>query len=103
MVASLLPPLISLDCFFSYELLGELCGFTNVYSEKTSHLKPSYSERWDPITVDEFYNYITLLFYMSIVTAPNISAYWSQSSLYCGLWDMSRNRYKQINCFFLNY
>ena len=38
---------------------------------------------------------------MSIVTAPNISAYWSQSSLYCGLLDkhfMSRNRYKQINC-----
>ena len=43
----------------------ELYGFTNVYFEKTSHLKPSYSERWAPITVDEFYNYIALLFYMS--------------------------------------
>ena len=38
----------------------EICGFTNVYFEKTSHLKPSYSERWAPITVDEFYNYIAL-------------------------------------------
>ena len=44
---------------------------------------------------------LTLLFYMSIVTYPNISAYWSKSSLYCGLWCkhiMSQSQYKQRNC-----
>ena len=49
--------------------------------KKTSHLKSSYSASWGPITVEEFCNYIALLFYMSIVTDPNISAYWSKSSL----------------------
>ena len=89
MVTSLLPHLISLylDCFCSFELLVVLYGSTNVYlREKTSHLKPSYSTSWAPIPVDEFCNYIALLFYMPIVTDLNISAYWSQSYLYCGLW-----------------
>ena len=43
--------------------------------KKTSHLKSSYSASWGPITVEEFCNYIALLFYMSIVTDSNISAY----------------------------
>ena len=76
MVTSILP-----HCF-SVELLAVLCGFTNVYFEKkTSHLESSYSANWAPITVEEFCNYIALLFYISIVTDPNISAYWSKSSL----------------------
>ena len=68
MATSLLP-----HCF-SVELLAVLCGFTNVYFEKKSHLKSSYSASWGPITVEEFCNYIALLFYMSIVTDPDISA-----------------------------
>ena len=75
-------PLISLFLVLNYWL----CGFTNVYLKKTSHLKSSYSASCGPITVEEFCNYIALLFYMSIVTDPNRSAYWSKSSLYCGLW-----------------
>ena len=73
-----------------------------MYFEKNnSHLKPSYSASWAPITVEKFGNYIALLFYMSIVTDPNKSAYWSKSSLYCGLWGkhcMSQSQYKQMNC-----
>ena len=52
------------------------------------------------ITVEEFFNYIALLFYMSIVTDPNTSAYLSKSSLYCGLWSkhiMSQSKYEQMN------
>ena len=49
--------------------------------KKTSHLKSSYNASWGPITVAEFCNYIALLFYMSIVTDPNISAYSSKLSL----------------------
>ena len=37
----------------------------------------------EEFTVEEFLNYIALLFY--IVTDPNISAYWSKLTLYCGL------------------
>ena len=73
-----------------------LYDFTNMY------LKSSYSASWGPITVKEFCNYIALLFYMSIVTDPNISAYWSKSLLYCGLWGKhfkSQSRYKHMNCF----
>ena len=67
-----------------------------ILKKKTSHLKSSYSASWGPITVC---NYIALLFYMSIVTDPYISAYWSKSSLYCGLWSkhiMSQSQYKQM-------
>ena len=90
MATSLLPPLISSYCFLVLNY---------VYFEKKSHLKPSYSTSWAPITVDEFSYYIALLFYLPIVTDPNISAYWSQSSLYYGSWGkhvMSRSQYKQM-------
>ena len=53
------------------------------------------------LLLEQFSNYIALLFYMSIVTDPNISAYWSKSSLFCGLWGkhfMSQSQYEQINC-----
>ena len=53
------------------------------------------------LLLEQFCNYISLLFYMSIVTDPNISAYWSKSSLYCGLWGkhfMSQSQYEQMNC-----
>ena len=73
MITSLLP-----HCF-SVDLLAVLCGFTKLY--KASHLKSSYSASRDSITVEEFCNYIALLFYMSIVTDTNTSAYWSKSSL----------------------
>ena len=69
MVTSLLPH------HFSVELLAVLSGFTNVYFGKKL-LKSSYSASWGPITVEEFCNSIALLFYMSIVTDPNVSAYW---------------------------
>ena len=72
-----------------------------ILKKKTSHLKSSYSASCVPITVEEFCNYIALLFYMSIVTDPNRNAYWSKSSLYCGLWGkhfMLQSQYKQMNC-----
>ena len=68
--------------------------FTNVCFEEK---KTSHSTSWAPITVDEFCNYIALLFYMPIVTDLNISAYWSQSYLYCGLCAkhfMAQSQYK---------
>ena len=80
MVTSLLP-----HCF-SVELLAVLCAFTNVFLKKNFTFEVSYSASWGPITIEEFCDYIALLFYMSIVTDPNIRAYWSKSSLYCGLW-----------------
>ena len=69
--------------------------------KKKSHLNSSYSASWVPITVEEFCNYIALLFYMSIVTDPIRSAYWSKASLYSGLWGkhiMLQSQYKQMNC-----
>ena len=45
---------------FSVELLAVLCGFTNVYFEKSSHLKSSYSASWVSITVEAFCNCIVL-------------------------------------------
>ena len=93
-------PLIPLF-FFSVELLAVLCGFTNAYFEKKLHMS-SYSASWVPITVEEFCNYIALLFYMPIVTYPNRNAYWDKSSLYCGLWGkhfMLQSQYKQMNCY----
>ena len=80
-----------------------LCNFTNANFEATGMTKKSYVSSWAPVTPLEMEHFIGLLFYMSIVTAPNIDAYWSQSTLYSGLWARalisSRTRYRQINSF----
>ena len=81
-----------------------LCNFTNIYHDVTKDSKPSYSSGWAPVNVNEIDRYIGLLFYMSIVKAPHIDAYWSKAPLFHGLWARamigSRIRYKQINSFF---
>ena len=94
-------PLISL--FYCCYVVLQMCIL-----KKTSHLKSSYTQyefnmvQAGLLLLEQFCNFISLLFYMSIVTDPNISAYWSKSSLYCGLWGkyfMSPSQYEQMNCF----
>ena len=74
---------------------------TNVHIEKKLHIGSRHIVQAGLLLLEQFCNYISLLFYMFIVTDPNISAYWSKSSLYCGLWDkhfMSQSQYEQMNC-----
>ena len=52
-----------------------LCDFTNVYFEKNLHIRSRYIVQAGLLLLEQFCNYICLLFYMSIVTDPNISAY----------------------------
>ena len=77
-----------------------LCGFTNVYFEKKLHSR-HIVQAGLLLLLEQYGNYIAVLFYISIVTDPNISAYWSKSSFYCGLWEkhfMSQSQYEQMNC-----
>ena len=84
-------PLIS---FFLCWTIGCVVWFYKcVFWKTTSYLMSSYIASWG--------NYIAWLFYMSIITDPNRSTYWSKSSLYCGLWGkhfMLQGQYKQMNC-----
>ena len=86
-------PLISL--FSGCYVVLQMCIL-----KKTSHLKSSYSASWSIIVGEQFCNYISLLFYMSNVTDPNISAYCSKSSFYCGYGTniLCHSHYEQMNC-----
>ena len=82
--------------------MNSLCSFTNLYFTENCHNKPSYSAKWAPVNTHELDNFTALLFYMSIINVPNTACYWSQASLYSGLWTktvMSKSLYRQINSF----
>jgi len=83
-------------------MVGQICTYTNQYAEMHGHEKPSLYSTWFDLTADEFYRFVGLLMYMSIIQAPNLEIYWSTKSLYHGLWArafMSKLRFKQIQSF----
>ena len=82
--------------------MQQLCNFTNEYMEATKHLRPSLAKNWNKLTPDEFYIFIGLLMYFSIVKLPRLELYWSTEEPFHGLWArsfMSKRRYKQVQSF----
>ncbi|XP_055888603.1 piggyBac transposable element-derived protein 3-like isoform X1 [Biomphalaria glabrata] len=88
--------------YFTVDLVNMLVLYTNKYAAHFGPTKPTVYKGWYDVTVDEFYTFLGLLMYMSIVRAPSVSKYWSRSSLYNGLWArsfMTKKRFLQIMSF----
>ena len=52
--------------------IGMLCTYTNDYAETVGPQKPSLYQSWTNTYPDEFYRFIGLLMYTSIVQVQNI-------------------------------
>ncbi|XP_041460062.1 piggyBac transposable element-derived protein 4-like [Lytechinus variegatus] len=91
--------------FFSIEVLGQLCMFTNEYARQHIHEKPSYatsSGDWKPVGVEEMEQLCGLLIYMGLVPLPDLELYFSTSFPYHGTWArayLTKDRLKGILCF----
>ena len=88
--------------FFTPSLIGMLCTYTNDYANTVGPQKPSLYQSWSNTYPEEFYHFIDLLMYMSIVQVQNIEKYRSKKSLYHGLWACSfmvNKRFKQLMSF----
>ena len=88
-ISKLLHPMDFLKLFFTPCLIGMLCTYTNDYADTVGPQKPSLYQSWSNTYPEEFYHFIGLLMYMSIVQVANIEKYWSKKSLYHGLWARS--------------
>ncbi|KAK3783124.1 hypothetical protein RRG08_061064, partial [Elysia crispata] len=63
------------------ELVQRLCNFINEYTEATKQLRSFLAKNWNKLTPDEFYVFIGLLMYFSIVKLPRMELYWSTEKL----------------------
>ena len=91
-----------LKLFFTPCLIGMLCSYTKDYANTVGPQKPSLCQSWSNTYPEEFYCFIGLLTYMSIVQVLNIEKYWLKKSLYHGLWARSfmvKKRFKQLMSF----
>lgn len=84
------------------ELVGQVCQYTNNNFTWIGHTKSSLAKNWSPLTENEFYVFVALLMYMSLVRLPRLDLYWSTQQLFHGFWAqtfMSKFRFKQIQAF----
>ena len=66
-IGKFLRPLDFLKLFFTPCLIGMLCTYTNDYANAVGPQKPSLYQSWSNTYPEEFYHFIGLLMYMSIV------------------------------------
>ncbi|XP_070563172.1 piggyBac transposable element-derived protein 4-like [Ptychodera flava] len=92
--------------FFTVEVIGRICEYTNLYGHHNVITNPNYGEAdgsWSELTPDELYKFIGLLIFMGLVRLPNYDSYWSVQSLYSGCWARSfipsRQRFKALMAF----
>ena len=84
-IGKFLCPMDFLKLFFTPCLIGMLFTYTNDYANTVGPQKPSLYQSWSNTYPEEFYCFIGVLMYMSMVQVPNIEKYWSKKSLYHGL------------------
>ena len=92
--------------FFSDEVITSLTQFTNAYAWNHIVDHPSHAlsdGSWEDCTNDEMQALIALLIYFGLVRVQDVKKYWSNQSLYNGLWArgiLSRRRFMAIRAFF---
>ena len=91
--------------FFTLEVLGQLCMFTNEYASQHIQSHRSYATAagdWKPVVLEELEKLCGLLIYMGLVQFPDVDSYYNTSCPYHGSWArsfLSRDRLKGILCF----
>uniref|UniRef100_A0A4W6EU27 PiggyBac transposable element-derived protein domain-containing protein n=1 Tax=Lates calcarifer TaxID=8187 RepID=A0A4W6EU27_LATCA len=91
-------PLDLFKLFFDVETVQTLCKNTNKQAAKM--IKQGKKYGWTDLQVEEFYRFVGLLLYMSIVKLDRIADYWRQNHLFSlpfpvGI--MTRDRYRTIS------
>jgi len=69
-------PIHLFQLFFSNSVVLEIIANTNAYREKMSNSVKKY--KWQSLTLNEFNGYFSLLIYMGLVKASELSDYWSK-------------------------
>ncbi|KAK3704764.1 hypothetical protein RRG08_000536 [Elysia crispata] len=88
--------------FFTLDVVGRLCEYTNKSAHTTGISKPEMYKGWFDVEPEEFYRFLALLMYMGIVPAHSVERFYSAKSLYNGLWArafMEKKRFQQLPSF----
>ncbi|XP_066504148.1 piggyBac transposable element-derived protein 4-like [Hoplias malabaricus] len=91
-------PLSLFKLFFPKDAVEVLCRNTNKQAAKNIARGAKY--RWLDVDVAEFYKYIGLIIYMSMVNLKHISDFWRKSNIFSIHFPstvMSRDRYRSIS------
>lgn len=86
-------PLDFFKLFFSDDAVETLCRNTNKRAARST-------AGWTDVGAAEFYSYIGLIFYMSMVKLKNTAAFWRENSIFTvpfPLQVMSRDRYQALS------
>ncbi|XP_066518900.1 piggyBac transposable element-derived protein 4 [Hoplias malabaricus] len=73
-------PLQLFQLFFSTSVVQTIVQNTNKFAEKSA--AAGKKMKWKPVSVNEFYSYISLIIFMGLVKAKRLTDYWSQSLIY---------------------
>ena len=88
--------------FFTPELVGCICSWTNVCAESQKELKQELYKDWEPLTQNEFFKFLAVLLFMTYQRVPKICDYWSDDCFYGNSFIpkiMTKLRYRQIQAF----
>ncbi|XP_016317158.1 uncharacterized protein LOC107669448 [Sinocyclocheilus anshuiensis] len=91
-------PLQLFQLFFTNSAVKTIVRNTNSNAEKRGKAGKKFV--WVPLTVAEFYSYVTLVVYMGLVKAKSIADYWARKRMYNFSYPqsiMSRARFQAIS------
>ncbi|XP_073342855.1 piggyBac transposable element-derived protein 4 [Pagrus major] len=91
-------PLDFFKLFFSDDAVETLCRNTNKQAARST--ARGVKDGWTDVGVPEFYSYIGLIFYMSMVKLKNIADFWRENSIFTIPFPsqvMSRDRYQALS------
>lgn len=90
-------PLDLFKLFFTEETVRILCDNTN--KQAAMSVAKGAKFKWIDVGIDEFYKYIGLIFYMSMIKMVNTSDYWRQNNIFSIPFPatvMNRDRWRAI-------
>ncbi|KAK6302537.1 hypothetical protein J4Q44_G00268920 [Coregonus suidteri] len=66
--------------FFSNDVVDTLCSNTNKNAKRRQ--EQGIKEPWKPVSVEEMYNYLSIVIYMGLLNVHTVSDYWVPNRLY---------------------
>ncbi|XP_017312676.1 piggyBac transposable element-derived protein 4 [Ictalurus punctatus] len=91
-------PLELFKLFFSADAVATLCQNTN--KQAARNIEQGCKYKWTALTVDEFYKYIGLIYFMALIKLDHIRDYWRQNNIFSIAFPrtvMTRDRYRTIS------